>query len=125
MFSIKQGQPGDPVALRNIFKNAQAIGDLTNQETQFEQSVAESVDQKVQSVDQKVQSVDQKVQSVAQSVDQKVQSVQRVVESVGNKITSQDRDIFQQGNQILAIERKFDFLLRDLVNRLKNTGIRL
>jgi hypothetical protein len=118
MFSIKQGQPGDPVALRNIFKNAQAIGDLTNQETQFEQSVAESVDQKVQSV---AQSVDQKVQSV----DQKVQSVQRVVESVGNKITSQDRDIFQQGNQILAIERKFDFLLRDLVNRLKNTGIRL
>ena len=84
---------------------------MTNQETQFEQSVADSV-----------QSVDQKVQSVAQSVDQKVQSV---VESVGNKITSQDRDIFQQGNQILAIERKFDFLLRDLVNRLENTGIRL
>ena len=50
MFSIKQGQPGDPVALRNIFKNAQAIGDLTNQETQFEQSVAQSVDQKVQSL---------------------------------------------------------------------------
>jgi len=107
IISIKQGQPGDPVALRNIFNNAQAIGDLTNQETQFEQSVAQSVDQKVQ------------------SVDQKVQSVQRVVESVGNKITSQDRDIFQQGNQILTIERKFDFLLKDLINRLKNTGIRL
>jgi len=92
---------------------------LTNQETQFEQLVAESVDQKVQSVDQKVksvaQSVDQKVQSVAQSVDQKVQSL----------FDSQKQDMFFQGNKIQSVERKFDFLLKDLINRLKIVGIRL
>jgi hypothetical protein len=54
----------------------------------------------VESVDQKVLSVDQKVQSI----DQKVQSVDQKVQSV---------------------DLKFDLLLHDLINRLKDVGISL
>ena len=83
----------------NIQANSLAINDLNTQNTlntQFQVAALSTIQSVDKKVDQKIQSVDQKIQSFAQSVAQSVDQ---------------------------SVESKFDLLLNDMINRLRNVGI--